>query len=86
VAFYRHVHPPGVWGPIAAEAGGPRPTGFGWHTFLQMIVGLAFVLAGMFGVGLLLLGKPIYGVILLGFSAVTGGSLAWYVYRWRTSA
>jgi solute:Na+ symporter, SSS family len=83
VLFYRRVLPPGAWGPVAAEAGVQRPTGYGWHTLLQLLVALTFVLSGTFGLGLLLLGRPIYGGVLLVFSAITGGSLAWTVYRWN---
>lgn len=72
VEFYRRVHPPGWWGPIAREAGGKLPSGFGWWTVGHAALALAFVFGCMIGLGKLILGEPVLGTVLMAVGTVCG--------------
>jgi SSS family solute:Na+ symporter len=72
VEFYRRVRPPGWWGPIAREAGGKLPSGFGWWTVGHAALALAFVFGCMIGLGKIILGEPTLGGILLAVGVVAG--------------
>jgi solute:Na+ symporter, SSS family len=72
VAFYRRVRPPGWWGPIAREAGGKLPSGFGLTTLGQAATSLIFVLGCMIGLGKMLLGEPVLGAALFTVGLVCG--------------
>ena len=72
VEFYRRVRPPGWWGPIAREAGGKLPSGFGWITLGYAGLALAFVFGCMIGLGKLILGEPVLGAALMAVGVVSG--------------
>jgi solute:Na+ symporter, SSS family len=72
VEFYRRVRPPGWWGPIAREAGGKLPSGFGLHTLGQGLVAVVFVFGCMIGLGKLILGEPVLGGTLFAVGVACG--------------
>jgi hypothetical protein len=73
-AFYHRARPGGAgWTAVAPEATADAGLGRG---FVQWAVGCVVVYLGLFGIGDLVLGRPVRGVVLL----VVGGALtAWLV-------
>jgi Na+/proline symporter len=73
-AFYHRARPGGAgWTAVAPEATADAGLGRG---FVQWAVGCVVVYLGLFGIGDLVLGRPVRGVVLL----VAGGALtAWLV-------
>jgi len=70
--FYRRVRPPGWWGPVAREAGGKLPSGFGWSTLGQVAASLVFVFGCMIGLGKLILGEPVLGAVVFAVGIACG--------------
>jgi SSS family solute:Na+ symporter len=72
--FYARARPGGPgWTAVAPEATGDATLG---HGLVQWVVGCAVVYLGLFGIGDLLLGRPVRGLVLLVIGAVL---TAWLV-------
>lgn len=74
-AFYRRARPGGPgWRAVAPEASSDARLGAG---LLQWVAGCAVVYLALFGIGGLLLGRPVAGVVAL----IAAGALVRYLVR-----
>jgi SSS family solute:Na+ symporter len=79
--FYRRVRPGGYWGPVAARC--PEVVAdLARHGWLGWFAGVVCVYAGLYGVGVLLLGRPVLGVAMLVLCVLAG----WLTLRAVTPA
>jgi SSS family solute:Na+ symporter len=81
VAFYRRVRPFGWWAPVARAAGGRLPSGFGLATLGQIALSMIFLIAGVTGLGKLLLGEPLLGIAIVGAAAIGGTLTTRWIFR-----
>ncbi len=78
--FYRRVRPGGAWSPVAARCADVRHTKVGWPDLGAWMLGVVVVYSALFGLGDLLLDRPLRGAIVLAAGAVAAVGL-WRVVR-----
>lgn len=76
-AFFRRVRPYGCWGPIAARCPDVVVTDRAVDDLKLYALGVILSLGLLFGLGLVLLGRPVGGAALL----FAGGTAAWLLVR-----
>ncbi len=80
-AFYRRVRPGGAWGPVAERCADVERTRIGRSDVGAWLLGVAVVYAALFGLGDLLLDRPMRGVLVLGAGAIAAFWLSRVVRR-----
>ncbi len=66
ISFYRRVRPnPTFWKPIAEQVKDVKPQKDGLFSFANWISGVALIYFMLFGIGKLLLGEPLFGIVLI---------------------
>ncbi len=74
-SFYEKIRPNGLWGPVAKRTGIPIEKGAMMRNWITWIWGCSFILTGLMGTGLVILGSMEIGVPLLIVAAVSFGIL-----------
>jgi len=80
-AFFRRVRPYGFWSRVARACPECVVTDNFWHDLRLYGLGLTLSLSLLFGMGLLLLGRPVLALALLGLGAVAGPLLVRAINR-----
>jgi len=70
--FYKTVRPGGFWGPIAKKCGNVHPLHVGKLEFINTILGIGCVVAGLVGLGKICFGFVSIGIIYVAIAIVFG--------------
>jgi Na+/proline symporter len=80
-AFFRRVRPYGCWGPVARACPDAIVTDDFWRDLRLYGLGLTLAMSLLFGMGLLLLGRPVFAWVLLAVGAGAGWRLVRAINR-----